>query len=241
MIERLVSILIYITGITGFVLVGSFMILVGIFAPRFFYPWMRPACNLILLSMWVRVDVIGQFPKSDRPFLIMFNHASFIELFILPYVIKGKFSAITASENFKIPVLGPLLRLLNMVPINRKNTAEAIANTKRAEAIFNKGFHVIVAPEGTRTVDGDLRAFKKGGFHMAVNTQASILPFIIEGAFQYKPKNRWIIHPTTLKVYLSDPIPTKGKTAADVQDLLEHTHNQFENVINKPANVVISA
>ena len=70
--------------------------------------------------------------------------------------------------------------------------------------------------------------FKKGGFHMAVNTKTKILPIIVEGLFSIKPKNRWTIIPQPVKLIIKDPIDVLNKSVDDVLEEVESIYLNHE-------------
>ena len=69
------------------------------------------------------------------------------------------------------------------IPIERGNLKSSIKSLEEAERRLAEGYHICILPEGTRSLDGKMLEFKKGGFHMAINTKAQILPIGISGAF----------------------------------------------------------
>ena len=91
----------------------------------------------------------------------------------------------------------------------------------------------MIFPEGTRTIDGNLQKFKKGGFHMAINTKTPILPVIVKGGFEYKPKHRWYIKPSIISIEVGEPIPVDDFSKDNIDQLVEKTHNQFQALLNK--------
>jgi 1-acyl-sn-glycerol-3-phosphate acyltransferase len=111
-----------------------------------------------------------------------------------------------AEEMMGFPLLRPLLRRFKVVPIVREEKERALASLELASEALRAGYHVALLPEGTRTLDGQLRPFKSGGFYMAMDTRAPILPIGIAGAFAYKPKNRWTIAPGTITVRIGRPL-----------------------------------
>ena len=113
------------------------------------------------------------------------------------------------------------MRRLHAIPIYRFNHTKALDAIKVAEKKIQKGYHIAIFPEGTRTIDGRLNPFKKGGFHMAINTNTKILPVIVKGLYQIKPKNRWTIHPGVATMIIpEEPINVTGKS---VDELIEET------------------
>ena len=130
----------------------------------------------------IKYNIIGEFPEGG-PYVIMHNHSSFLDLFFLPIVIKGKFTGVIAAKIFNLPIIGQLLKLIKGIPIYRKNTQQAIDSINIAQSRLNEGYHIAIFPEGTRTITGKLSRLKKGGFHLAKNTKAKILPVIVKGLF----------------------------------------------------------
>ena len=219
----LYSIWLYCKTLIFVLLFFPLMIIIAVFIPSLLYKY---ACFLSKGVFWcfnIKRNIIGEFP-DDGPYILMHNHTSFLDLFFLPTVIKGKYTGIVAAKNFKIPLIGSVLHRLNAIPIHRFNHAKAIEAIKVAEQKIQEGYHIAIFPEGTRTIDGSLNQFKKGGFHMASNTKTKILPVVIKGLYEIKPKTRWIIYPGTASMIILDPIDVIGKSA---DDLLEETRKLY--------------
>ena len=78
-------------------------------------------------------------------------------------------------------------------------------------------------------MDGKLNLFKKGGFHLACNTKAQIIPIVTKGLYDIKPKNRWYINPGEIDILVEKPIASDNKT---VEELLNETYDIFNNHLN---------
>ena len=225
---NLKSIIIYLKAFLAFFVIGPFLLLVIIIYPKSIYKLVVPFCQFMVYIFGCKIKVRGKFPNNES-FVIMANHASFLDVFAIPSIFKGKFSAVAASFNFKIPIYASFLKFLKIVPINRSNREQAIAGIKQAERVLKDGYHIVVLPEGTRTLTGALGKFKKGGFHLAKNTNAKILPVITEGLFEFKPKNRWTLKPGIINITISEPINIDGKS---VNELLQETESFFIKHLN---------
>ena len=163
----------------------------------------------------------------------MMNHSSFADVFFSVQALKGKYTAILASFNFKIPIWGTMLRSFKAIPVYRKNKTKAIKALNDAEEIIKKlGYHIVIFPEGTRTITGKLQKFKKGGFHMALNTKTPILPIIVKGGFKFKPKNRWYIKPSIIDIQVGKPIDITKYSINTLDDLINDTHKQFTQLLD---------
>tara|TARA_B100000214_G_scaffold326410_1_gene264443 strand:- start:35 stop:715 length:681 start_codon:yes stop_codon:yes gene_type:complete len=193
--------------------------------------WLYPLSSIIgktvLKILGVRLIVEGSFPLGG-PYIIMFNHTSFIDAFIFPAIVKGKYTGVTAKENFYIPVFSQILKHYNIIPIDRKNIKTAIQSLKKAEKHLNEGFHLGLLPEGSRSNNGSLRPFKKGGFHLAIHSQKPILPIGINGAFEYKAKHSYKLQPGTVVVKIGSPIIINNNDT--IEGLLNKTYEAIQKL-----------
>ena len=188
-----------------------------IFSP-IFYTSLRffSRCLLLCFGVWPLIN--GSFPKIG-PYIIMMNHSSFIDILLFPLIPRGKWTGITAVENFNYPILQNILKMMHAIPINRSNKNDAINSIKKAEHVLKDGMHIGIMPEGERSSAGILLPFKKGGFHMALNTRTPILPVGIIGAFRFKPKNRLWIKPGFIKINIGQPVSLDEKNDYTVNQL----------------------
>ena len=220
---------IYLKAFLTFCIIGPIITLLLFIYPSVMYNTIVPFCKLMIYMFGCSIKIRGNFPK-DENFVIMANHSSFLDVFAIPCAFKGKFSAVAASKNFKIPIYATILKRMKVVSINRTDKDNAIKGITQAEQVLQSGYHIVILPEGTRTENGQLLPFKKGGFHLSKNTGANILPVITQGLFNIKPKNRWTIKPGKIAIDILEPIQVQDKT---VDELLEETqiifHNHFKS------------
>ena len=90
-----------------------------------------------------------------------------------------------------------------------------------------------ILPEGTRTLDGKLKPFKKGGFHMAINTKTPILPIGAVLPYKYKPKNRWILRPSIIDIYIDEPIDVNTYDDLGINGLLSLVTDKIKKLIGE--------
>ena len=231
---RLISPFLYLLGSIYFIFFGLYFIILSfLFSHSILYPTLPflTRIQLLLLGAWVRLN--KKIP-NDGPYVIMLNHTSFADVFFSVQGLKGKYTAILASFNFKIPIWATMLRSFKAIPVYRKNKSKAIEAIKNAEHIIKDlGYHIVIFPEGTRTTDGKLQKFKKGGFHMALNTGVPILPITVKGGFRFKPKNRWYIKPSIIDIRVGDPIDINQYSIETLDKLIEDTHKVFKKSLEE--------
>ena len=215
---KILSLFLYVSGFLAFILIAALLIISGFLFLPLFYKIDKLCCHIMLSALLVLPKIKGDFP-SDGTYIIMMNHSSFLDVFIFPLVPRGAWTGITAVENLKIPIFSTIIKRIQTIPIERKNRQAAFESIKQAEDVLKQGIHIGILPEGTRTLDGKIKPLKKGGFHMAINTNTPIIPVGVSGAFDFKPKNRWWMKPSLVTVNIGDPISINDYTALGVDGL----------------------
>jgi len=181
-------------------------------------------------------DVFARHP--GRAFVIMSNHSSLLDIPALMGAVPGSVRMVTKEELTKVPLWGPALLASGFIPIDRKNREKAIAQLKQARPLLEQGVHVWVSPEGTRSDDGRLGPFKKGGFHTALGLGAPILPAWIEGAHGIIPPRQWVVrHDGDIQVRFGEPIETAGRDKEDLTDLMREVRASILALSGRAAEV----
>tara|TARA_A100001388_G_scaffold259091_1_gene226129 strand:- start:185 stop:646 length:462 start_codon:yes stop_codon:yes gene_type:complete len=128
-------------------------------------------------------------------------------------------TAVAAIETFRYPIFGFILKKYGIIPIMRQKIKRAIVSLKIAEEAIKQGTSFLIAPEGTRTLTGEIGSFKKGPFHLAKNTNATIVPIALRGGFRAKKKSDWRLQPGVLTVVFGDPITSLNYKELDIKEL----------------------
>jgi 1-acyl-sn-glycerol-3-phosphate acyltransferase len=154
------------------------------------------------------------------PMIVMSNHESHLDPPSIILSSDRPIGFLTKQELKWIPVFGWALEATGHVFIDRKNKAQSHASIDRAAGRIADGRCVAVFPEGTRSVDGHLLPFKKGGFVLAAKAQVPIVPVGVAGTGTIFPaKNRYVRGRGAIAVVYGDPIPTTGFTL-ETKDVL---------------------
>jgi len=221
---------ILVVAIPVFIICGVTLLLISILLPGRLHSAARIAARVILVSMGVSVRIKGKLPP-DGQYILMANHSSFIDPLLMPLVLRDKYTGIVADFNFRYPLWGTLLKRFRVIRIDRKNPDQAIENIKAAEQLMKmKGYNIAILPEGTRTLTGKMGPLKKGGFYLAVNTGVPILPVGIEGAYKFKPKNRFAFHPGVVTLNIGTLIPVEKNNTREIPALLQKTGTELKKL-----------
>lgn len=158
----------------------------------------------------VRTRMIG-LDKIDlsRNYIFMSNHVSNLDPPLLIPRLPFRQTVMVKRELFKMPILGPAMRIADFVPIDRHNRDAAIATVREAEDTVRRGLHMAVFPEGTRSRDGVLLPFKKGPFYLALETGVPIVPITLLGTEKLLPKGRTFASPGEATIIFHSPVDPK--------------------------------
>jgi len=158
-----------------------------------------------------------------RSYIIISNHQSNYDILALVTTLGIQFRWIIKKEIRKIPLFGYALYLARNIFIDRGKKEEAIRSMKEGLARLPAGVSVMCFAEGTRSPDGQLQPFKKGGFIMAIEKGLPILPVVVNGSRRVMPKKSLVFMPGPIEVVVGDPIETAGFTHEDLPKLMELT------------------
>jgi 1-acyl-sn-glycerol-3-phosphate acyltransferase len=165
----------------------------------------------ILRVSGVQVHVVGQANlEKERSFILMPNHQSHFDIPVLLGCLDTQFRWLAKAELFRIPVFGRAMRGCGYISIDRSNREAAFASIRQAADTIRGKASVLIFPEGTRSTDGKLLPFKKGGFVLAVDSGVPILPIGIYGTGDILPKKRLILDPRSVVLWIGAPIDTSG-------------------------------
>jgi 1-acyl-sn-glycerol-3-phosphate acyltransferase len=123
----------------------------------------------------------------NETYVIMSNHRSNYDIFVLFDAFPGVLRMIAKNDLAKIPILSGAMSAAEFIFVERADHARAMEAMQIAEARLRSGISVWIAPEGTRSEDGALLPFKKGGFMLALGTKTKILPVTILGTAEVLP------------------------------------------------------
>jgi 1-acyl-sn-glycerol-3-phosphate acyltransferase len=157
----------------------------------------------------------------------MANHLSQFDIPVLLSGMPIQFRWLAKAELFKIPIFGRGMRGAGYISIDRSNRQSAFQSLTRAAQIIRQGTSVVIFPEGTRSVDGRLQGFKKGGFVLAVDAGVPTIPLIIEGTHEIMPKGRWLIHPRQVHIRLLPAVDSSQYNRKSKDALLARVHEEM--------------
>lgn len=194
----------------------------------FIYQPGRFGARCYLRSAGAQARAAGHENLDPRqPYVFVANHQSNLDAPLILAYLKRNPGWIAKQELFRVPMLGQGIQLVHAIPIDRRNRASAIASTKRAGEIIRSGRSVVAFVEGTRTVDGRLKEFKKGVFYMALEARVPVVPLVINDTRLVMRKGTNYCLPHEVSLEILPPISTQGYTAENVDELIAEVFTQF--------------
>jgi 1-acyl-sn-glycerol-3-phosphate acyltransferase len=127
------------------------------------------------------------------------------------------------------------MRAGRFIFIDRQNATSARRTIDAAADRIRKGCSVVIFPEGTRSRDGQLGPFKKGGFHLAINSGADVVPVAIRGSREIMPRGALLMRAGVVDIDIGEPISTAGLGADDRQQLLDQVRARVTEMLAEPA------
>jgi len=188
------------------------------------FPWTLLTGDVRFLyrvSMWgastgvrlagVHVETVG-LEKIDqsRSYLYLSNHVSNLDPPIMLPLIPGRTSVMVKKELFRMPILGRIMKMGALVPVDRGNREAGIAAVRAAKEVIGKGISMTIYVEGGRSFDGKLLPFKKGPFYLATECGLPVVPVTISGTHYLMPKGRFSIKPGKVQIIFHDVIEPRN-------------------------------
>ncbi len=193
------------------------------YAKRF---WSIPLLKLIVGAK-VKVEISKKaqnFFSKHKGAVLMANHSSFLDINACFATCPTPIVFLAKASLRKVPLLGGANARVGTVFVERGDKQSALESIKTLVSTVKGGRSVVVFPEGARSIDGKLKAFKKGGFHLSVQANAPVIPVYIEGTFDRLPPITFNIRSvgTPIVVKYGDPI-----FSDNVEELRDLTYNSI--------------
>ncbi len=188
--------------------------------------WGRWLCTL----NGIQVDIEGlEHIRQDQAQIFIANHQGFFDIFALNGFLPVQIRWVAKSSLFKIPFMGWAIAASGYIPVvrgNRKKSYQAFVTTIEK---LKAGNSIVIFPEGTRSEDGTIGPFKKGGLLLSVRSGAPLVPVTLLGTGNIIRKGSGIIRPGRIQIIISPPIPSQTV----VEDKEEKVLNTLRDIICK--------
>ena len=160
--------------------------------------------------------------KFNKPAVIIANHQSHLDLLCM-MMLNPKIVLLTTDWVWKNPIYGVIIRFAEFYPVSDGYDK----NVERLQSLVKRGYSVVVFPEGTRSVTGEILRFHKGAFQLAQALDVDILPVFIHGARAVMPKNDFVLREGRLHVEIGKRMPVEEAKSMEANALRSYFHEYY--------------
>lgn len=186
------------------------------------YPLTQWGAKTWLAACGARVEVRGlENLEEGRSYVFISNHRSYLDTATLFFFAGKKMGLVAKKELLKVPVFGQGMSFVNIIAIDRSDPERALRSMEKAREVMRQGYSFGVFVEGTRAMPGELLPFKKGAFHLAMQTDSPIIPVAIKETDWMMGKRTGVAYSGTIEMVLLPRIETKDVAEDDVMNLLQ--------------------
>jgi len=178
--------------------------------------------KVALIANRVKVRIEGIEHLNGRgPYIFMSNHQGYYDVFALLGHLPFQFKWLVKKELFSIPFFGWTMAAAGYISVDREGTRETLGAMNEAAQRIREGMSVVIFPEGSRSPDGSIQPFKKGGFTLAIKSKVPIIPIAIKGTRDIMPKDRLTTTAGKILMQVGRPIETRHCSLKDRNSLME--------------------
>lgn len=177
----------------------------------------------------IKLEVKGKenLPKSNQVAFIS-NHQSYLDIPILLAAIPKFLGFIAKKELNKVPFINIWMKALKCTLVDRKKPAESIEKIQKRIKLVEKGYPVVLYPEGTRSKNGKLRRFKTAGLRLFYESNAILVPVTIDGSYKILENDKKLKR-GKVTVTIHQPIYNKKEVADDYQKMAEYCKRTIQS------------
>lgn len=206
------------------------------------YPLALWGARTWLKACGASVEVKGvEHLKEDEQYVFISNHRSYLDTATLFHYAGKRMGIVAKKELLKAPILGQGMHFVNIIAIDRSNAERARESMDAARRVMENGYSFGVFAEGTRAMPGELLPFKKGAFHLALQTGRKIIPVAIKNSDWMMGKKTGVAYSGTIEMVLLPPIDIKDYDEDRLMELLNRTRTAIAEELNAEARVGANA
>ena len=155
----------------------------------------------------IQVNVQGlEHVRQDQAQIFVANHQGFFDIFALNGYLPVQLRWVAKASLFRIPFVGWSMSAAGYIPVERENRKKAYQAFLATIEQLKEGNSIVIFPEGTRSIDGTIGSFKKGGPLLSVRSGAPLVPVTLLGTGNIIKKGSGVINPGRIQIIISPPL-----------------------------------
>ena len=181
--------------------------------------------------MWRRRVEGLEHIEKDKPYVIVINHQSMVDIMML-YLVPMTFRWVSKREVYRIPFIGRFLLLHGDITIDRKQGSKAMRKVmEKGQMWLGRGVSVSMFPEGTRSKDGEIHRFKAGAFALAKEAGVGILPVVMDGSTTMFKPSMMVNWRNEFVIRVLPPVTAEEVAQTDQSELMEQVRERMVDAL----------
>ncbi|MBQ7342748.1 MAG: 1-acyl-sn-glycerol-3-phosphate acyltransferase [Alistipes sp.] len=181
--------------------------------------------------MWRRRVEGLEHIEKDKPYVIVINHQSMVDIMML-YLVPMIFRWVSKREAYRIPFIGRFLLLHGDITIDRKQGSKAMRKVmEKGQMWLGRGVSVSMFPEGTRSKDGEIHRFKAGAFALAKEAGVGILPVVMDGSTTMFKPSMMVNWRNEFVIRVLPPVTAEEVAQTDQNELMEQVRERMVDAL----------
>jgi len=173
------------------------------------------------------VTGLGYIEKGKN-YIVVANHQSLLDILAVCAALPLNFKFLAKKELFYVPFLGWAMACAGYIPVDRSSHESGRKAMKRIQALLKMNLSVLLFPEGTRSSDGKIHAFKMGAFKLARDNKVEILPVVIDGTGRALPKKSFFLkNRSTFIVSIGKPVSPEALSDYSIDEVKENVRHEM--------------
>lgn len=198
-----------------------------------YYPeriWSRIMCWLA----FVRVRAVGRDNIDPRQsYIFVANHQGAYDIWTIYGFLNHNFKWLMKKELESIFMVGKACRKAGHIMVDDSSIAGIKSTIQESEGTLKGGMSLVIFPEGSRTWDGNMTAFKRGAFMLAGEFKLPVVPITIDGSFRAMPRYTYLMTPSHIRMTIHKPI-RPGERGFNTKALMEQCRREIASALPQP-------
>lgn len=166
--------------------------------------------------------------RPGKHYIVVANHQSLLDILAVAAALPLNFKFLAKKELFYVPFMGWAMACAGYVPVDRSSHESGRRAMKRIGELLDEKVSVLLFPEGTRSPDGKIHAFKSGAFKLARDNKAEILPVVVDGTGRALPKKSLFLrHRAKFVVSIGSPVSVDDLSEKSLDDVKERIRHEM--------------